>query len=146
MQRSMGGWLQTWYRSGGIASASAATTAVHTQAGVRGRTEGYIHHLHVGSPYRPMGGFGPWHAMEKPLEPPWRRCGGAAADFLASGVLAPARLGHKASKRHEARRLKARGYEPILTGTRFCLLKRPENLTESQEVKLVELLKYNLRA
>ena len=80
------------------------------------------------------------------MEPPWRRYGGAAADFLASGVLAPARLGHKASKRREARRLKARGYEPILTGTRFCLLKRPENLTESQEVKLVELLKYNLRA
>lgn len=46
----------------------------------------------------------------------------------------------------EAKRLKAAGYEPVLTGTRFCLLKRPENLTESQEVKLAELLKYNLGA
>lgn len=46
----------------------------------------------------------------------------------------------------EAKRLKAAGYEPILTGTRFCLLKRPENLTESQEVKLADLLRYNLRA
>ena len=46
----------------------------------------------------------------------------------------------------EAKRLKAAGYEPVLTGTRFCLLKRPENLTESQEVKLVDLLRYNLRA
>lgn len=44
----------------------------------------------------------------------------------------------------EAKRLKAAGYEPVLTGTRFCLLKRPENLTESQEIKLAELLKYNL--
>jgi transposase len=45
----------------------------------------------------------------------------------------------------EAKRLKAAGYEPVLTGTRFCLLKRPENLTEGQEVKLAELLRYNLR-
>jgi transposase len=46
----------------------------------------------------------------------------------------------------EAKRLKAAGYEPVLTGTRFCLLKRPENLTERQEIKLAELLKYNLGA
>jgi transposase len=46
----------------------------------------------------------------------------------------------------EAKRLKADGYEPVLTGTRFCLLKRPENLSEKQEVKLAELLSYNLRA
>ena len=46
----------------------------------------------------------------------------------------------------EAKRLKAAGYEPVLTGTRFCLLKRPENLTESQEIKLADLLRYNLRA
>ena len=46
----------------------------------------------------------------------------------------------------EAKRLKAAGYEPVLTGTRFCLLKRPENLTERQEIKLAELLRYNLGA
>lgn len=46
----------------------------------------------------------------------------------------------------EAKRLKADGYEPVLKGTRYCLLKRPENLTERQEVKLVELLDYNLRS
>jgi len=28
---------------------------------------------------------------------------------------------------------------------RFCLLKRPENLTDSQEIKLAELVRYNLR-
>jgi transposase len=46
----------------------------------------------------------------------------------------------------EVKRLKTAGYEPVLTGTRFCLLKRPENLTEHQEIKLAELLKYNLGA
>lgn len=45
----------------------------------------------------------------------------------------------------EARRMKADGYEPILKGARWCLLKRPENLTERQEAKLTDLLQYNLR-
>lgn len=34
---------------------------------------------------------------------------------------------------------------PSLKGTRYCLLKGPENLTEGQEIKLAESLKYNLR-
>ena len=46
----------------------------------------------------------------------------------------------------EAKRLKANGYVPHLKGMRYCLLKRPENLTESQEVKLAELLRYNLKS
>ena len=46
----------------------------------------------------------------------------------------------------EARRLKQDGYEPILKHSRWCLLKRPENLTDQQTVKLDELLKYNLRS
>lgn len=46
----------------------------------------------------------------------------------------------------EARELKAKGYEPVLTKTRWLLVKRPENLTEKQEVKLSELLQYNLRS
>ena len=45
----------------------------------------------------------------------------------------------------EARRLKRDGYEPVLKRARWCLLKRPENLTRKQTVKLTELLKYNLR-
>jgi transposase len=45
----------------------------------------------------------------------------------------------------EARQLKQRGYEPVLKHTRFCLLKRPENLTEKQEVTLAALLRFNLR-
>ena len=46
----------------------------------------------------------------------------------------------------EARRLKADGYEPVLKHSRWCLLKRPENLTEQQTVKLAEVLKYNLQS
>lgn len=46
----------------------------------------------------------------------------------------------------EVRRLKAEGYDPVLTHARWCLLKNPENLTERQEVKLSELLRYNLRS
>jgi transposase len=46
----------------------------------------------------------------------------------------------------EARRLKRDGYEPVLKHARWCLLKRRENLTKKQTVKLAELLKYNLRS
>ena len=45
----------------------------------------------------------------------------------------------------EARELKAKGKEPALTGSRWCLLKRPENLTDKQVVKLEELLAINLK-
>lgn len=46
----------------------------------------------------------------------------------------------------EAKRLKQDGYEPVLTHSRWCLLKREENLTEKQAVKLSELLQYNLKS
>ena len=46
----------------------------------------------------------------------------------------------------EAKALKEKGYEPILTKSRWLLLKRPENLTENQEVRLAELLQYNLKS
>ena len=37
-------------------------------------------------------------------------------------------------------------YEPVLTKSRWLLLKRPENLTEKQDTKLQELLQYNLKS
>lgn len=46
----------------------------------------------------------------------------------------------------EARQLKEDGYEPLLKGSRWLLLKRPDNLTETQTLKLGELLKYNLKS
>ena len=46
----------------------------------------------------------------------------------------------------EAKRLERDGYEPVLKHSRWCLLKREENLTEKQVVKLSELLQYNLQS
>ncbi|MEJ2461027.1 MAG: ISL3 family transposase [Candidatus Thiodiazotropha sp.] len=46
----------------------------------------------------------------------------------------------------EAKELREKGYDPVLTKSRWLLLKRPENLTEKQETKLAELLQYNLRS
>lgn len=46
----------------------------------------------------------------------------------------------------EVKQLQADGYEPVLRGARWLLLKRPENLTASQAVKMDELLKYNLKS
>jgi transposase len=46
----------------------------------------------------------------------------------------------------EAKALKAKGLEPVLTKTRWLLLKRPENLTETQHARLADLLQYNLRS
>ena len=46
----------------------------------------------------------------------------------------------------EHRQMKNDGHEEVLKKSRWCLLKRKENLTEKQEVKLSELLKYNLRS
>jgi transposase len=45
----------------------------------------------------------------------------------------------------ESKRLVRDGYEPVLKKSRWCFLKRPENLTAKQTVKLSELLKYNLK-
>jgi len=49
-------------------------------------------------------------------------------------------------RRAEAHRLKTDGYEPVLKHSRWCLLKRPENRTEKETVKLAELLQYNLQS
>ena len=51
-----------------------------------------------------------------------------------------------AVRREEAGKLKRDGYEPVLKHSRWCLLKRRENLTEKQTVKLTELLQYNLKS
>ena len=49
-------------------------------------------------------------------------------------------------RREEAARLKRDGYEEVLKHSRWCLLKRPENRTEKQTVKMSELLQYNLQS
>lgn len=45
----------------------------------------------------------------------------------------------------EAKRLRQAKQPPLLSKTRWCFLKRRENLTEKQGFKLNELLKMNLR-
>ena len=46
----------------------------------------------------------------------------------------------------EARRLVRDGYEPVLKMTRWCLLKRKENLTDTQRIRLRDILQYNLKS
>ena len=38
------------------------------------------------------------------------------------------------------------GYEPVLKKSRWCLLKRPRNLTDKQRIKLRDVLRYNLKS
>ena len=45
----------------------------------------------------------------------------------------------------EARDMKRRGLDPVLKNSRWCWLKRPENLTETQGAKLTDILRLNLR-
>ena len=46
----------------------------------------------------------------------------------------------------EARRMAQDGYEPVLKKSRWCLLKRPENLSDKQRLRLRDLLRYNLQS
>ena len=46
----------------------------------------------------------------------------------------------------EVKQLKEDGCEPVLTGARWLLLKRPENRTERQAAKLAEILQCNLKS
>ena len=45
----------------------------------------------------------------------------------------------------EMKSLKDKGLEPVLTKTRWLLLKRPESLSDRQESKLADLVRYNLK-
>lgn len=46
----------------------------------------------------------------------------------------------------EAKQMATAGYEPILKRSRWCFLKREENLTDKQRVKLDDLLQYDLKS
>lgn len=51
-----------------------------------------------------------------------------------------------AVRRQETKQLSIEGYQPVLSTSRYCFLKRPCNLTEKQDAKLGELLKYDLKS
>jgi transposase len=46
----------------------------------------------------------------------------------------------------EAKQMARDGYEPVLKRSRWCFLKREENLTDKQRVKLDDLLRYDLKS
>ena len=46
----------------------------------------------------------------------------------------------------EAKRLIQQGFENVLKNTKYCFLKRPENLTPKQKTKLDEVMKYDLKS
>lgn len=50
------------------------------------------------------------------------------------------------TRRQEVRQLRTRGYLPLLTKTRWLLLKHPKNLTNSQRIRLRDLVTINLRS
>lgn len=45
----------------------------------------------------------------------------------------------------ESQRLKREGYEPILSKMKYCFLKNIENLTNKQDIKLNDVLQYDLK-
>lgn len=45
----------------------------------------------------------------------------------------------------ESRKLASDGHEPLLKKSRWCILKRKENLTPKQKIRLRDLLRYNLK-
>jgi transposase len=46
----------------------------------------------------------------------------------------------------EAKEMARKGFEPVLKHSRWCFLKREKNLTPRQELKLAEVLQYDLRS
>lgn len=46
----------------------------------------------------------------------------------------------------EVKRMRAEGYEEILKNTKYCFLKNPENMTDKQEVRLKDVLQYDLKS
>jgi len=46
----------------------------------------------------------------------------------------------------EAKEMASKGFEAVLKHSRWCFLKREENLTEAQRLKLTDVLQYDLRS
>ena len=49
-------------------------------------------------------------------------------------------------RREETKELHAKGFEPVLGNSRYCFLKRTENLSDKQSLKLDEVLQYDLKS
>ena len=75
-----------------------------------------------------------------------KNCTGALNILDRFHVVAKLNLAIDEIRAGEARQLLQDGYEPVLKKSRWCLLKRPQNLTDTQRIKLREVLRYNLKS
>ena len=75
-----------------------------------------------------------------------QNCTGALSILDRFHVVAKLNLAIDDIRADEARQLVKDGFEPVLKKSRWCLLKRPKNLTDLQHIKLSEVLRYNLRS
>jgi transposase len=75
-----------------------------------------------------------------------QHCTGALNILDRFHIVAKLNLAIDEVRAAEARQLVNDGYEPVLKKSRWCLLKRPENLTDSQRIRLRDVLRYNLRS
>jgi transposase len=75
-----------------------------------------------------------------------RHCPNALNILDRFHIVAKMNLAVDAVRTAEARRMAHDGYEPVLKKSRWCLLKRRENLTDTQQLRLRDLLRYNLQS
>jgi transposase len=75
-----------------------------------------------------------------------QHCTGALNILDRFHIVAKLNLAIDEVRAAEARQLIKDGYEPVLRKSRWCLLKRPENLTDTQRIRLRDVLRYNLRS
>jgi transposase len=84
-----------------------------------------------------------WKPYLKMIE---KHCSNALNILDRFHVVAKMNLAIDEVRSAEARRMAQDGYEPVLKKSRWCLLKRRANLTDTQRLKLRDLLRYNLQS
>jgi transposase len=84
-----------------------------------------------------------WKPYLKMIE---KHCSNALNILDRFHVVAKMNLAIDEVRAAEARRMAQDGYEPVLKKSRWCLLKRRTNLTDTQRLKLRDLLRYNLQS
>ncbi len=75
-----------------------------------------------------------------------KRCVNALNILDRFHVVAKLNLALDQVRSGEARRMAREGYEPALNKSRWCLLKRPENLSDKQRIRLRDVLRFNLQS
>ena len=84
-----------------------------------------------------------WKAYLKVIK---KKAGGALHILDRFHIVARINKAIDEVRAEEHRKLKKDGYEQVLKNSRWCLLKRKQNLTEKQDLKLKDLLSYNLKS